>query len=50
MLVKAVRDHFDGVFRKAGEEFEYNGKPHEHLVPVKRQPKTETEEEPTPQK
>lgn len=33
MRVKAIRDHFDGTYHKAGEEFEFEGKGklHEHI-------------------
>lgn len=33
MRVKAITDHFDGTYRKAGDEFEIEGKKlHEHIV------------------
>ena len=34
MRVKALADHFDGSFRKAGEEFEYSGELHAHIQPL----------------
>jgi hypothetical protein len=35
MRVRSLRDHYDGSYRKAGDEFEYTGKLHEHIEKVK---------------
>lgn len=35
MRVKAIRDHFtDGHYRTAGQVFDHDGDPHEHIEPV----------------
>jgi len=38
MRVRAIRDCFVGSYRKAGEEFEYEGPKNHHLEPVKAEP------------
>jgi hypothetical protein len=34
MRVRAIRDHFDGTLRKAGEEFESCGELSDHVAPL----------------
>ena len=44
--VRAIRDHFDGVYRKAGEEFDHVvGEPSKH-VEVLDEPEGEEEQQP----
>jgi hypothetical protein len=45
MLVRAIRDHFDGAYRKAGDEFEVVGKKiSKHCEKIAEKTKFTTEE------
>jgi hypothetical protein len=43
MRVRAIRTHFDGVYRTAGEEFEITGKLNRHVEKIKAERPQEVE-------